>query len=291
MSNIEILDAENVSKITDSYAMRTVEVMSQWGNGEIYDERIIIERGRIAMQQAMLGAFEFGRALIILKELTEYGRFTEIVETQFNITIRSAQNYMTATRRFANDELKRVRDKFLNIGHSKLLVLLSEFTDEEISHLADGGELSGKSLDEIDRMTRNELRTALKASREETEDARKVSAGKDEKLNDLAEQLERTRRQIADADPEAVGEELRLSLSAVQVSIESEMTKLRPLLEQLIEHGQVNGVDHTPTIVGCLNQIIRNSEYLRESYHLPQEAPTDEIPAWVKAMQDEGKVN
>ena len=291
MSNIEILDAENVSKITDSYAMRTVEVMSQWGNGEIYDERIIIERGRIAMQQAMLGAFEFGRALIILKELTEYGRFTEIVETQFNITIRSAQNYMTATRRFANDELKRVREKFLNIGHSKLLVLLSEFTDEEMSHLADGGELSGKSLDEIDRMTRNELRTALKASREETEDARKVSEQKNKKIDELHEKLERTRRQIANADPEAVGEELRLSLSAVQVSIESEMTKLRPLLDQLTEHGQVNGIDHAPTIVGCLNQIIRNCEYLRESYHLPQESPTDEVPAWVKAMQDEGKVN
>ena len=136
-----------------------------------------------------------------------------------------------------------------------------------------------------------ELTAKLEDVTGDLESVRKISAEKTKHLDEAREQLERTRRQIADADPEAVGEELRLNLSAVQVSIESEMTKLRPLLEQLIEHGQVNGVDHTPTIVGCLNQIIRNSEYLRESYHLPQEAPTDEIPAWVKAMQDEGKVN
>lgn len=287
MSNIEILDAENVSKITDSYAMRTVEVMSQWGNGEIYDERIIIERGRIAMQQAMLGAFEFGRALIILKELTEYGRFTEIVETQFNITIRSAQNYMTATRRFANDELKRVRDKFLNIGHSKLLVLLSEFTDEEISHLADGGELSGKSLDEIDRMTRNELRTALKASREETEDARKVSAGKDEKINDLAEQLEQARRKTKKIAPVDVAQEIKLIMGAHEAAALSQIYQMREVCQQLIEHGQIHHMDHTPAMVGSINQIIRACESLRETYHLPQESPTDEVPAWVKAMQED----
>ena len=37
MNELEVLDHETINP-ADTYAMRTVEVMSQWGNGEIYDK-------------------------------------------------------------------------------------------------------------------------------------------------------------------------------------------------------------------------------------------------------------
>ena len=207
--------------------------------------------------------------------------------------------HLMMLKEFGEDFLSRAQDIGMGLRDMRKLRSLPDESDRNLIIEATQQEHLTRDdvLELMEEMAakhskeKTELTAKLEDVTGDLESVRKISAEKTKHLDEAREQLERTRRQIADADPEAVGEELRLNLSAVQVSIESEMTKLRPLLEQLIEHGQVNGVDHTPTIVGCLNQIIRNSEYLRESYHLPQEAPTDEIPAWVKAMQDEGKVN
>ena len=288
MSGTEILDPElnKDQGAVQAQVRHSMAVMAQWANGEKYDEKVMIERGRFAVRQTLEGMFELGRVLIIIKEHTDHGRFTDIIAENFGLHQREAQRLMNATQRFATPAMQKAQRKLMDLGKSKLLELLTE-EDDGLIDLADGGSINGVTLDDVDRMTVRELRAALKDSREETEDARKVSEQKNKKIDELHEKLERTRRQIADADPEAVGEELRLNLSAVQVSIESEMTKLRPLLDQLTEHGQANFIDHTPTIVGCLNQIIRNCEYLRETYHLPQESPTDEVPAWVKAMQND----
>ena len=283
MSATEILDADlsQAQDAVQAQVRHSMAVMAQWANGEKYDENVMIERGRYAMRQTLEGMFELGRVLIIIKEHSDHGRFMDIIADNFGLHQREANRLMNATQRFTTPAMQKAQPKLMDLGKSKLLELLTE-EDDELVELAEGGSINGVTLDEVDRMTVRELRTALKASREETEDARKVSEQKNKKIDELHEKLERTRRQIADAAPEAVGEELRLSLSAVQVSIESEMTKLRPLLDQLTEHGQVNGIDHAPTIVGCLNQIIRNCEYLRETYGLPREAPTDATPAWLK---------
>ena len=127
-----------------------------------------------------------------------------------------------------------------------------------------------------------ELTAKLEDTKEDLEAARKVSASKQEAIDDLNHQLEKTRKKLADADPEKVGEELHATLNAAQTGVRSALTQIQPVLAQLIEHGQANGVDHAPTMVGCLNQIIRDCEFLRETYGLPREAPTDAIPAWLK---------
>ena len=74
---IEVMDAD---KTSNQAAMHSVMVMEQWGGGETYDEATWIERGRHAVRQTMEGMLELGRALIILKEHTEHGRFMEIVK-------------------------------------------------------------------------------------------------------------------------------------------------------------------------------------------------------------------
>ena len=101
-------------------------------------------------------------------------------------------------------------------------------------------------------------------------------------IGKLEEEGSESRKKLADADPAKVGEELHATLNAAQTGVRSALTQIQPVLVQLIEHGQANGVDHAPTMVGCLNQIIRDCEYLRETYGLPREAPTDATPAWLK---------
>ena len=283
MSGTEILDPE-LNQAQDAVQVQvrhSMAVMAQWANGEKYDEKVMIERGRFAVRQTLEGMFELGRVLIIIKEHTDHGRFTDIIAENFGLHQREAQRLMNATQRFATPAMQKAQPKLMDLGKSKLLELLTE-EDNDLIDLADGGSINGVTLDDVDRMTVRELRAALKDSREDLEAARKVSASKQEAIDELNHKLEKTRKKLADADPEKIGEELHATLNAAQTGVRSALTQIQPVLAQLIEHGQANGVDHAPTMVGCLNQIIRDCEYLRETYGLPREAPTDATPAWLK---------
>ena len=283
MSGTEILDPElnKDQGAVQAQVRHSMAVMAQWANGEKYDEKVMIERGRFAVRQTLEGMFELGRVLIIIKEHTDHGRFTDIIAENFGLHQREAQRLMNATQRFATPAMQKAHPKLMDLGKSKLLELLTE-EDDDLIDLADGGSINGVTLDDVDRMTVRELRAALKDSREDLEAARKVSATKQETIDELNHTLEKTRKKLADADPEKVGEELHATLNAAQTGVRSALTQIQPVLAQLIEHGQANGVDHAPTMVGCLNQIIRDCEYLRETYGLPREAPTDATPAWLK---------
>ena len=114
MSNeVEVMD---VVAAQNHHAARSVMVMEQWGNGETYNEERWIERGRQAVRQTMEGMFELGRALIILKEHTEHGRFMEIVKSQFGIGHAETARLMSATQRFATPQMQKAAPKLMDLG-------------------------------------------------------------------------------------------------------------------------------------------------------------------------------
>ena len=286
MSGTEILDPElnKDQGAVQAQVRHSMAVMAQWANGEKYDEKVMIERGRFAVRQTLEGMFELGRVLIIIKEHTDHGRFTDIIAENFGLHQREAQRLMNATQRFATPAMQKAQPKLMDLGKSKLLELLTE-DDNDLIDLADGGSINGVTLDDVDRMTVRELRAALKKSRDETATARAVSDEKNKKIDDLAEQLEQARRKTKKIAPVDVAEEIKQTMNAHEAAALSQIYQMRAICEQLIEHGQIHNMDHTPAMVGSINQIIRACESLRETFHLPREAPTDEIPAWLK---DEG---
>lgn len=280
MSEVEILDPVNANN-GDIALRHSVAVMSQWANGEVFDQKIFVERGKMKFQEAQDAFFEFGRILVVLKEHMPKGEFHDVVQREFNIPARAAQKMIQATVKFCSPELLKSAPKLIALGKSKLFELMSE-DDDDLAALAEGETVNGLTLDDIDRMTRNDLRLALKEARENLEAARKVSADKTLQNDALQEKLERTRRKIADAPASDIGEELKHAIGGATTKVESEISKLRPLFEQLVAHGIENGMDHAPTMVGSINQLIRDCEYLREMFALPQEAPTDGTPEWFK---------
>ena len=58
----EVIDVTSNQNVQ---AARSVMVMEQWGNGEVYNEDVWVERGRQAVHKTLEGMFELGRALII----------------------------------------------------------------------------------------------------------------------------------------------------------------------------------------------------------------------------------
>lgn len=284
MSVVEILDPvkTEAEQTSNDIALRhSVAVMSQWANGEVYDEKIFIERGRMKFQEAQDAFFEFGRILVVLKEHTPKGHFHELVKREFNIDPSVARRMIQATVKFCSPELLKSAPKLIALGKSKLFELMSE-DSEDLAELAEGGSVNGLTLDDVDRMTVSELRAALKETREDVEAARKVAEDKNKKIDTLTEQLTRSRLKAKQIDPETLANELKQVIAGQQVAATAAVFGLRELFEQLVAHGTDHGIDHSPTMVGTLNQIIRDCESLRESFALPREAPTDAVPAWIK---------
>ena len=278
MSNeVEVMD---VVAAQNHHAARSVMVMEQWGNGETYNEERWIERGRQAVRQTMEGMFELGRALIILKEHTEHGRFMEIVKSQFGIGHAETARLMSATQRFATPQMQKAAPKLMDLGKSKLLELLVE-EDVTLVGLAEGEEVNGLTLDDVDRMTVRELRVALRESRETAEAKDKVIADKNKKVDELAEKLAKKQTGAKEPKAEDVGSDLLMMLTSLEVGIRSQVSRLKELFDQLNAHREAHGINHTAKMVGTLNQIILDCETLRENYALPTEAPTDEMPEWL----------
>lgn len=282
-SENEIIEHNNGS---NHAAMHSMMVMEQWGNGEVYNEDRWIERGRLAVRQTMEGMFELGRALIVLKEHTEHGRFVEIVKSQFGIDKSAAARLMSATQRFATPQMQKAQAKLMDLGKSKLLELLVE-EDVTLIELADGGDINGYTLDDVDRMTVKELRVALRESRETAEAKDKVIADKNKKVDELAEKLAKKQTAVKEPQAEDVGSELMMRLSSMEVGIRSQVSRLKEMFEQMNAHSAASGLDHRAKMVGVLNQVILDCEHLRENFGLPQNAPTDEVPEWLADAETE----
>ena len=198
--------------------------------------------------------------------------------------------HLMMLKEFGEDFLSRAQDIGMGLRDMRKLRSLPDESDRNLIIEATQQENLTRDdvLELMEEMAakhakeKSDLSSQLVDAKEDLEAARKVSATKQETIDELNHTLEKTRKKLADADPEKVGEELHATLNAAQTGVRSALTQIQPVLAQLIEHGQANGVDHAPTMVGCLNQIIRDCEYLRETYGLPREAPTDATPAWLK---------
>lgn len=269
-----------VGATANELALHSMAVMEKYSGGEAYNEAVWIERGRFAVRQTMEGMFELGRALIIIKEHTPHGRFAEIAEQEFGLGRRESQRLMNATLRFIDPKMKQAQPQLMKLGKSKLLELLVE-DDDTLLELAEGGEINGNTLDDVDRMTVKELRVALRESRETAEAKDKVIADKNKKVDELAEKLAKKQTGAKEPKAEDVGSDLLMMLSSLEVLIRSQVSRLKELFDQLNAHREAHGINHTAKMVGTLNQIILDCETLRENYALPTEAPTDDVPEWL----------
>lgn len=275
---VEFLDAEP-PKPEQAAMIHSSEIMRLWADGEVYDEKIFIERGRLKFREAQEAFFEFGRVLVVLKEHMPHGKFQATVKSEFGISPESARKMIQATVKFCSPQLLKAQPKLLTLGKSKLFELMTE-DDEDLQELADGGSVNGITLDDVDRMTIKELRAALRESRETAEAKDKIIADKNKKVDELAEKLAK-KQKGKEPKPEDVGSELTMQLSSLEVAARSDLSRFAEVFEQMLAHGEANGYDHRPQMVAAINQIIRDAETLRERFTLPQEAPTNAKPEWL----------
>ena len=197
------------AKAMDAYAEKNAQqalVVQQddkrfLADGEKYNLHICLERAKEALSQIRRGLIRLGGQLVLLKDHESHGNFTAAVE-DLGITLNFAERAMIAARQFGENP-----EAVERLGNTKI-VELSFLTNEEASDLASGKKIEGiGSLDEIERMTTRELRSALreeKKKRKEERDAQEAAISqKEKKLNELEMELRYreppTKEQLAQA--------------------------------------------------------------------------------------------
>jgi hypothetical protein len=175
-----------------------------YGDGMVYELERLENEIRFWQDQAGVALLEMGKRFIRIKAHEEPGKFMQVVE-KLGMAQRSVNYAMAAARRFSNSQA------IANLGTTKMIAL-SILDDDDVQKLANGGDVAGMTLDDIDRMTTRELRENLRKDKEllkKEKEARKKDREafeqsllqKDAKLNEfdlrLAGQEPPTKEQIA----------------------------------------------------------------------------------------------
>lgn len=173
---------------------RNLTIIDQtYGENLPYDRTRIENEVRFFIHTQKVAMIETGRRLVLLKEHEERGKFLESLE-RIDINPRTAQAMMKAFLKFGSGRATSLQ----RLGTAKMFELLGE-SDEDLAGLADGGTLAGYNADDMENMSKLELRAALnkeKERRAEEEEANQMLLQKkDEKINELDRELmERTKR-------------------------------------------------------------------------------------------------
>ncbi len=145
------------------------------------------------MRRTAEAMLQVGLGLLVLKEACRHGEFTARLEVLgFEPTV--ARRYMQVARKISNRATSRV---LLNAveSQSKLLELIV-LDDEQLEELELTGQTGELKLDDIATMSIKELRAALRESREKIADKDRVLAGKNTKIDELDQQLNRALRPV-----------------------------------------------------------------------------------------------
>ena len=189
--------------LLDERASRVRAVALQMGYqlpGDGVDADLIQRDIAANMRRSVEACLEVGRGLAVLKEACEHGEFGKRLEV-LGVEDRVARRFMLAASKFTNRALAPVLRAAGN--QSKLFELLV-LEDDEVQELAAGGEVRGLDADDIAGMTRNELRAALKASRDQLAAKDRVLADNAAKINEQAQALELARSEKFTPPPRSV---------------------------------------------------------------------------------------
>ncbi|HAT2167690.1 TPA: DUF3102 domain-containing protein [Citrobacter freundii] len=258
-----------------------LEIMQQFGDGLPYERDRIVHETRFYMAQSAEAMLEAGKRLVILKENEPHGEFIDIVEAQLSLSRRTAQVMMQASLKYLSPKLEPKAQALALLGKTKLFELMTE-DDEDLVELADGGTIAGMSLDDIDRMTSRELKTALREARETNAAQQRVLADKNEKIDSLSTKLEKKSR-IQPPKPDEEVKKLRAEVTALAVEAESAIAvRLSSAFETLCAYCAENMID-TPRdfMAGLVCQLESTARSLRSTFDLPDKPTGNAAPSWL----------
>ena len=231
---------------------------------------------RFYQRRSVEACLELGKRLLILKEMTPHGEFEQRAEL-LGFSKRMYQQFMSATMKFSNAQSNAL---LKSAGTQTKLLELLVLDDGEIAELESGESVRGITLDKIETMSVRELKKALRESNATLEASRSLAARKDQKINELEEQVGIKQVSVAE---DLDGEELRQITSAVNYQVEVMLRgELKSQFQALAAHGEARGVNHANFMAGLVCPIEEAVNQLRGMFDIPQQPDSDEVPDWLR---------
>ncbi|MGH8386155.1 MAG: hypothetical protein ACRESJ_11750, partial [Pseudomonas sp.] len=179
------LDADKLAERTQELVTlgeHQNEVVDQFGDGlpwhpDHYEAAI---RGELRRGcEAFLRA---GRYLVVARECAVHGEWYGLLD-RLGLGQEQARRMIEAARRVAClPNPSHARDLMAATKSQSRLIELLSLPDEQFTKLATEGETKGLTLDDVEHMSRHELRSAIR-------DARANADAKDQRINKLSDDL------------------------------------------------------------------------------------------------------
>lgn len=259
---------------------RLDQVIEQFGDGMQYLREHSLARIRVEMSRTIESIIACGRELIVMKAHEPHGEWLGCLRS-LGLAEDNAQRMMQAARRIGSPQIPRpARNLLTSVGAPSKLFDMLALSDDELEKIA-GGE-TDIDPEDIEQMTRSELRAALR-------EARSDKAALDErnaKLQQTAERAEiaaaKAKRAWKDSKPDEQLTMLRreldaeaLHLSILIVSQDDAVSSLRKRVAALTEHGEQHGHDHKVYLAGVFAQLERYLHQVRDEFYIPHLAIGD----------------
>lgn len=245
-----------VGKTPDADAKKEValrqhqdEALAKYGVGVPYAREHSIARFRQAAARTVESIIECGRELLVMQAHEPRGEWLPLLR-ELGIESRYAQGMMAAAARIDSKRLAEPARKMLESsgGPSKLFDLLA-MDDDELAKIA--GHQTEIDPDEIEQMTRSELRHKLRQSREDLDAREKVLGRNAERIEQLKEQVVRIQREPV--DEKSKGMLLETGSSAMTVA--EDLKHLIKCVDTLVQHELSSGRDPLSARQGIEHQL------------------------------------
>jgi len=196
MSQQQVTIIEHQPVTGQDIGQRTAMLAVQLGYEGSLSVGALEDEIRFYQRRSVEDVLELGKRLLILKEMTPHGEFTNRIEL-LGFSTRLAQKFMQAARKFCKSENFSHLKALSSINQGKFLELVV-LDDDEIGELVEGGSIFDIQLDDIDCMTASELKKALRRAKSDNEAKEVLIQKKDEKINQLDTDLTRIKNPTAD---------------------------------------------------------------------------------------------
>ncbi|MEG0051659.1 MAG: hypothetical protein RR715_00205 [Comamonas sp.] len=208
---------------------------------------------RFYQRRTVEAILETGKRLLVLKELTPHGEFTQRVE-MLGFSGPTARRFMQAANKTA---------KSLNLSALSTQVKSASAFLELITHDDDVLENLAE-MDDIDRLSASELRARLRETKAEKEATDQLLEKKNNRIDQLERAQERISKVPADKALASLRQEATILLSETQGMVQG---RLRAALLALNDAADAEG--KSLFMAGMVGQLMADLVALRDEFNLP----------------------
>lgn len=233
---------------------------------------------RSEMRRGCESFLRAGRYLLVVRECTTHGEWGGMLG-RLGLSQPQAHRMTEAAKRIASlPNHSRANDLIAATGTQSKLIELLSLPDDEFEELATAGATGDLTIDNVSRMTRDELRAAIRDARGDIDAKDHRAANQEREIESLRKQLSKARLEANRATPDQTAELLRSKCQAAAFQCRAdisyagdEASSLHVRFHALREHArdQGNETAHDTYLGGLIGELLAELRGLRDNIGLP----------------------